>query len=88
MFQYIELIDTIFLCLRKKATPFIHVYHHAITLQLCWTQLASESCMQWVIIVINLGVHILLYSYYGLYEMKVNVWWKVSNALSHKHKQQ
>jgi len=32
--------------------------------------------MQWVIIVINLGVHVLLYAYYGLYEMKVNIWWK------------
>jgi hypothetical protein len=46
LLQYIELVDTVFLCLRKKSTPFIHVYHHAITLQLCWTQLASETCMQ------------------------------------------
>lgn len=32
--------------------------------------------MQWVIIVINLGVHVLLYAYYGLYELRVSIWWK------------
>lgn len=115
IFKYIELVDTAFLCLRAKQTPFIHVvrkgfkgqrhsrrgrhrcvvifsslsylclapspwvllfiyqYHHAITLCLCWTQLTSSTCMQWVIIVINLGVHVLLYAYYGLYEMKANI---------------
>jgi hypothetical protein len=48
LLQYIELADTMFLCLRKKSTPFIHVYHHAITLMLCWTQLTASTCMQWV----------------------------------------
>jgi uncharacterized membrane protein YqhA len=34
-------------------------------------------CSRWVIIVINLGVHVLLYAYYGFYELKVDLWWKV-----------
>lgn len=29
-----------------------------------------------IIISINLGVHVLLYAYYGLYELKVDIWWK------------
>lgn len=48
IYKYIELVDTVFLCLRHKQTPFIHVYHHAITLMLCWTQLTVQTCMQWV----------------------------------------
>jgi fatty acid elongase 3 len=48
LFKYIELIDTVFLCLRHKQLAFIHVYHHAITLMLCWTQLTVGTCMQWV----------------------------------------
>jgi len=74
--KYVELIDTIFLVLREKKTPFIHVYHHAATLLLCWTQLQVETCMQWVIIVMNLFVHILLYAYYALHELHYDIWWK------------
>lgn len=64
--RYVELADTLFLVLRGKSTPFIHVYHHAITLLLCWTQLTVQTCMQWVLISINLFVHIFLYSYYAV----------------------
>jgi fatty acid elongase 3 len=48
VFKYVELVDTVFLVLRARQTPFLHVYHHAITLCLCWTQLRVETCMQWV----------------------------------------
>lgn len=32
--------------------------------------------MQWCIVSINLFIHILLYSYYGMTCMKLHVWWK------------
>lgn len=92
VFKYVELTDTVLLCLRKKQTPsvqqrkaaqrsqaattkrqadlrsaltrtglsvafvaavrvcvrFIHIYHHAITVLLCWTQLTVGTCLQWV----------------------------------------
>lgn len=56
--KYLELSDTLLLCLRGKPLPFLHVYHHAATLVLCWTQLAATSGVQWVPIVLNLSVHI------------------------------
>jgi hypothetical protein len=52
------------------------VYHHAATLVLCFTQLQSESCMQWLPIIINLTVHVVMYYYYFLAATGANVWWK------------
>jgi fatty acid elongase 3 len=76
IFKYVELIDTMFIVLRGKKLAFLHYYHHAATLILCYTQLLAQSCMQWVVIGINLFVHILLYYYYYAYEMNYTIWWK------------
>jgi hypothetical protein len=51
----------VLLVLRGKPTPFLHVYHHASTLVLCWSQMRAESCMQWIPMVINLTVHVIMY---------------------------
>lgn len=76
LLKYVELWDTVLLCLRGKPTPFLHVYHHAATLLLCWTQLLFHSCVQWVPITINLFIHVIMYAYYALHAMGVDVWWK------------
>ena len=76
LFKYIELADTLLLALKGKPLLFLHVYHHAATLLLCFTQLRAQSCMQFVPIAINLLIHVLMYGYYALTTLKINVWWK------------
>jgi len=76
LFKFFELIDTFLLALRAKPTPFLHVYHHAATLVLCWSQLRAESCLQWTVIMINLWVHVIMYLYYCLHALGIDVWWK------------
>jgi len=76
LMKYVELLDTVLLVVRNKPTPFLHVYHHAFTLILCFTQLTAQSCCQWLPIVINLFIHIIMYFYYTLHALKVEVWWK------------
>src|SRR5690606_16512093 len=59
LFKYYELIDTIFLLLKGKDVPFLHWFHHSMTLILCHSQLWGRTSVSWVPIVLNLLVHVL-----------------------------
>eukprot|EP00823_Brevimastigomonas_motovehiculus_P009501 TRINITY_DN9171_c0_g1_i1.p1 TRINITY_DN9171_c0_g1~~TRINITY_DN9171_c0_g1_i1.p1 ORF type:complete len:326 (-),score=57.37 TRINITY_DN9171_c0_g1_i1:518-1495(-) len=76
LFKLWEFIDTFLLVLRGKPTDFLHVYHHAATFTLCWSQLAGKTCIQWCIIGFNLLVHVIMYAYYALHALGIDVWWK------------
>ncbi|TFY51159.1 hypothetical protein EVJ58_g10711 [Rhodofomes roseus] len=75
-FKYLELLDTIFLALKKKPLAFLHVYHHSATALLCFTQLNGKTSVQWIPITINLSVHVLMYYYYYATAGGAKIWWK------------
>jgi len=76
MLKYYELLDTVFLALSKKPLEFLHVYHHAATLALCYTQMLGTTSAQWVPITINLTVHVIMYYYYARAASGAIIWWK------------
>lgn len=64
--KFYELLDTVLLVLRKRPTPFLHVYHHSIVLFMCHVWLTSRLEFGSMGVLANTGVHVIMYYYYYL----------------------
>jgi hypothetical protein len=64
--KYAELIDTVFLVLRKKPVPFLHWYHHATVLLISIHSLAVDGPSGAIMMSMNIVVHSVMYTYYFL----------------------
>jgi len=76
LLKYYELLDTIFLALKHKNIGFLHGYHHPATLVLTWGQLVDSTGVQWIVILLNLFVHTVMYFYYAMAALKIKMPWK------------
>lgn len=63
--KYYELFDTVFLVLRKRPLTFLHVYHHAIVMPMCWFAINQGIIMGWITCFNNAFVHVIMYYYFA-----------------------
>ncbi|KAH0452123.1 hypothetical protein IEQ34_019422 [Dendrobium chrysotoxum] len=60
-----EFVDTALILLAGgKRLSFLHVYHHAVVVLMCYIWLATAQSLLPVALVTNAGVHVAMYSYY------------------------
>lgn len=81
--KYYELIDTLFLVLRNPCTVLaqhcgLHIIHHSIVPFLFWLYLWIGFSGQWVQVLFNLGVHVIMYHYFALVTLYPGrrIWWR------------
>lgn len=68
-----ELIDTVFIVLRKQPLIFLHWYHHASVLIYCWFSYQDFSSTGRWFCGLNYIVHGVMYSYYAFRAMKFRI---------------
>ncbi|KAJ1437269.1 putative elongation of very long chain fatty acids protein [Ochromonadaceae sp. CCMP2298] len=61
-----ELMDTVFIVLRKKPLVFLHWYHHVTVLLFCWSSLSTMAASGLYFVAMNYTAHSLMYGYYCL----------------------
>jgi len=64
--KYFELIDTVFLVLRRRTVGFLHWYHHFSVLLYCWHAYIWEMPTGIYFVSMNYSVHAIMYFYYFL----------------------
>ena len=66
-----ELIDTVFIVLRKRPLIFLHWYHHVTVLLFCWSAYSTMAASGLYFVAMNYTVHALMYGYYCLQALNV-----------------
>ncbi|KAK2665159.1 hypothetical protein Ddye_003733 [Dipteronia dyeriana] len=76
--KILEFIDTLFIILSNsiQRLTFLHVYHHATVLIMCYLWLSSSQSLFPVALVTNATVHVVMYLYYLLCAMGIRPKWK------------
>ncbi|CAK4616579.1 hypothetical protein LEN26_001530 [Aphanomyces euteiches] len=70
-----ELVDTMFIVLRKKPLIFLHWYHHITVLMFCWHAYAHLSPSGLFFVAMNYTVHAVMYFYYFLAAVGIRASW-------------
>mmetsp|Transcript_32557 Transcript_32557/g.44689 ORF Transcript_32557/g.44689 Transcript_32557/m.44689 type:complete len:202 (+) Transcript_32557:246-851(+) len=64
--KFFELMDTVFLIIRKKDVILLHWYHHVTVLLFCWHSLETRGAPGAWFATMNYFVHSIMYTYFAL----------------------
>ncbi|XP_038684944.1 putative elongation of fatty acids protein DDB_G0272012 [Tripterygium wilfordii] len=77
--KILEYIDTLLIILSEsmmRRLTFLHVYHHAMVVIMCYLWLHTSQSMFPLMLVTNASVHVIMYTYYLLCALGVRPRWK------------
>jgi elongation of very long chain fatty acids protein 6 len=63
--KFIELVDTVWLALKKRPMTLLHVWHHITVLLYCWHSYATRIGTGLWFAAMNYLVHTVMYTYFG-----------------------
>jgi len=68
-----ELLDTLFIILRKQKLIFLHWYHHATVMAYVFYSYTEKTSHARWFMVMNFSVHSVMYSYYALKSLRFQI---------------
>ena len=76
--KYYELLDTGLQLVRGRYPPhyFLHSYHHAGVILMGWYWVNSGATMQFIGLLFNTAVHVVMYYYFYLKSLGIEPSWK------------
>ncbi|KAJ4839091.1 hypothetical protein Tsubulata_037196, partial [Turnera subulata] len=77
--KIVEYVDTLLIILsksRRRRLTFLHVYHHATVVVMCYISMATSQSLFPGVLVINSTVHVIMYFYYFLCAIGIRPKWK------------
>lgn len=74
--KYYELLDTVFIVLRRRPLTFLHVYHHIVTIAICLAFMRSRLSISLIGVITNATIHTFMYYYFWKQTLGKSVWWK------------
>jgi hypothetical protein len=74
--KYYELLDTVFIVLRRRPLTFLHVYHHIVTIAICLGFMRSHLSISLIGVITNSTIHTFMYYYFWKQTLGKSVWWK------------
>jgi elongation of very long chain fatty acids protein 6 len=69
--KFVELIDTLFLIVRKREIIFLHWYHHATVLSFVWYSIKDFPATARWFATINYSIHAIMYTYYTIMTLRI-----------------
>lgn len=82
MSKVLELVDTLFIVLRKSNLIFLHWYHHAVTLAFGVLAASSDLSLGRWIMAMNFTIHFVMYGYYSVKQLGYSVPKMVAMAIT------
>ncbi|KAJ7547288.1 hypothetical protein O6H91_08G078500 [Diphasiastrum complanatum] len=74
--KFYEFLDTVIVILRKKPLTFLHVFHHATVVIMCFNWLEYSQSLHIIGLLTNTGVHVIMYLYFLLCSLGFSPPWK------------
>ncbi|KAJ6031899.1 hypothetical protein N7540_002631 [Penicillium herquei] len=82
MSKFYEAVDTLILLARGKKSSTLQTYHHAGVIIAGWTLMRYESPVSFIPVVLNSGIHALLYLYFTLQGLGVVIPVRIKRTLT------
>ncbi|KAL8688746.1 MAG: hypothetical protein Q9218_005422 [Villophora microphyllina] len=80
--KFYEVVDTFIILAKGKNTALFQTYHHAGAMWCMWAGIRFMSPPIWMFVIVNSGIHTLMYTYYTLNHLGIHVSQSLKSTLT------